>query len=98
MNLGERKIPSRASEPLSDARTKLADLFSGLLAWNCYDAAGSISPRRDDVEYILCVVEDRYIRVILNTLVLETHGEIIRERFFDPRKMDLLRIITPYRS
>jgi hypothetical protein len=28
MNLGERKIPSSASEFLSDARTTLADFFS----------------------------------------------------------------------
>ena len=31
MDLGERKIPSSASEPLSDARTPLADFFSILL-------------------------------------------------------------------
>ena len=31
MDLGERKIPSCASEPLSDARTPLADFFSILL-------------------------------------------------------------------
>jgi hypothetical protein len=28
MDLGERKIPSSAYEPLSDARTKLAGFFS----------------------------------------------------------------------
>jgi hypothetical protein len=28
MGLGERKIPSSTSEPLSDARTTLADFFS----------------------------------------------------------------------
>jgi hypothetical protein len=32
MDLGERKIPSSASEPLSDARTPLAACFSILLA------------------------------------------------------------------
>jgi len=31
MDLGERKIPSSASEPLSDARTMLAVFFSILL-------------------------------------------------------------------
>jgi hypothetical protein len=31
MGLGERKIPSSTSEPLSDARTTLADFFSILL-------------------------------------------------------------------
>ncbi len=31
MDLGERKIPSSASEPLSDTRTMLADFFSILL-------------------------------------------------------------------
>jgi hypothetical protein len=31
MDLGERKIPSSASEPQSDARTPLADFFSILL-------------------------------------------------------------------
>ena len=31
MDLGERKIPSSASEPLSEARTTLADFFSILL-------------------------------------------------------------------
>jgi hypothetical protein len=31
MDLGERKIPSSASEPLSDARTMLADFFSILV-------------------------------------------------------------------
>jgi hypothetical protein len=34
MGLGERKTPSSTSEPLSDARTKLADVFSILLKVN----------------------------------------------------------------
>jgi hypothetical protein len=35
MDLGERKIPSSASESLSDARTKLAGFFSILLKREC---------------------------------------------------------------
>jgi hypothetical protein len=49
MDLGERKIPSSASEPLSDARTPLADFFSILLGHFLQAACVSILEFRGDL-------------------------------------------------